>query len=222
MWPKILKDMNICSEIRNYARSGASYKTSTRAEGEERQNLEYQITVSLNDLSNPNGAFEVDNFVPDIVIFALGTNDGTPNDTYESAMSKTVLDSDGYSIDTAATLANLDTTKFCEAARSAFLRTRIAFPYAQFYCVLPIQRANNEVNGGDLNTYLRQMARRYGCVIVDGYAESGIIRDTNVWNSNGSTLKDGLHPNDKGQNMMFRMIYSALKSNYITSSAMNP
>lgn len=222
MWPKILRDMGVCAEIRNYARQGASYKTSSRTEGEERQNLEYQITVALNDLGNPNGAFEVDDFVPDIVIFALGTNDGTPNDTYDDAMTKTVLKSDGYSIDTTATLANLDMSKFCESARSAFMRTRIAFPFAQFYCVLPIQRANNEVIGEALNTYLRQMAERYGCVIVNGFAESGIIRDTNVWNTLGATLKDGLHPNDKGQNMLFRAIYGALKSHYIVTNTMNP
>ncbi len=221
MWPFMLKNLGVFSEIRDYARSGASYKDATRTAGEERQNLSYQITVALNDLDNPNGVFDVDEFVPDIVIFALGTNDGLPNDTYQEAMAKTVLKSDGYSIDTDATLANLDRSKFCEAARSAFLRTRIAFPEAQFYCVLPIQRANDEVNGQNLNTYLREMARRYGCVIIDGYAESGIIRDTNVWNALGATLKDGLHPNDKGQNMMFRMIYGALKSHYIKDNVMN-
>lgn len=221
MWAKMLNDLGICGEIRNYAFSGASYQDAERTAGNERQNLSYQITVALNDLDNPNNVFDVDNFVPDIVIFALGTNDGDPDDTYADAMAKTVLKSDGYSIDTTATLANLDTSKFCEAARKAFLRTRIAFPYAQFYCVLPIQKANDETNGEDLNTDLRHMARRYGCVIIDGFAESGIIRDTNVWNGLGTTLKDGLHPNDKGQNMMFRMIYSALKSHYIKNSVMN-
>lgn len=222
MWPKMLKDMGLCAEVRNYARQGATFKDATRPSGEERQNVSYQITVALNDLSNPHGVFDVDDFVPDIVIFALGTNDGTPNDTYDSAMAKTVLKSDGYSIDTTATLANLDMSKFCEAARSAFLRTRIAFPYAQFFCVLPIQRANNEVNGGDLNTYLSRMAKRYGCVIIDGFAESGMIRDTNNWNALGDTLKDGLHPNDKGQNMLFRAIYGSLISHYVDLEVMNP
>ena len=222
MWPKILKDMGVCAEIRNYARSGASYQDAQRTSGEERQNLSYQITVALNDLDNPNDVFIVDDFVPDIVIFALGTNDGEPDDTCADAMAKTVLKSDGYSIDTTATLANLDMSKFCESARSAFMRTRIAFPFAQFYCVLPIQRANNEVNGEAMNTYLRQMAERYGCVIVNGFAESGIVRDTNNWNALGATLKDGLHPNDKGQNMLFRAIYGSLISHYIVTSTMNP
>ena len=222
MWPKMLRDLGVCAEVRNYARSGASYKDANRAAGEERQNLSYQITVALNDLNNPNNVFSIDNFNPDIVIFALGTNDGTPNDTYADAMAKTVLESDGYSINTNATLAALDKSKFCEAARHAFLRTRIAFPSAQFYCVLPIQRANNETNGGTLNNNLRQIAERYGCIIVNAFAESGIIRDINVWNTLGATLKDGLHPNDIGQNMLFRAIYAALQSHYIVTETMNP
>ena len=215
MWAKILKDSQRCNEIRNYARSGASYKTSTRPSGEERQNLHYQIDVALNDIDNPNNVFVVDHFNPDIIIFALGTNDGTPNDTFESAMNKTVLQNDGYSVDVDATLSALDESKFCESVRKAFMRIKQAFPTAQIYCVLPIQRANNEVNFGTLHEYLKQMAERYGCIIIDGTANSGITRDFNNWNALGTYLKDGLHPNEKGQNMMARMIISSLKAHYI-------
>lgn len=35
------------------------------------------------------------------------------------------------------------------------------------------------------------------------------------------TLKDGIHPNEKGQNMMARMIISALKTHYIPFDGMN-
>jgi len=215
MWPKILRDSQGFAEIRNYARQGASYKTSERTSGEERQNLQYQITVALNDKNNPNDVFEIDNFVPDIVIFALGTNDGTPNDTFESAMSKTVLEEDGCTIDVEATLAALDDTKFCESARKAFLRIKQAFPMAQIYCALPIQRANNDTNWGTLREYLSQMAQRYGCVIIDSTAESGITREFNVWNEVGEYLKDGLHPNDKGQNLLARTILTSLKMHYV-------
>ena len=110
MWAKILLESQFCGEIRNYAYPGAMYRTESRTSGDERQNLHYQITVAMNDLDNPHNVFDVDDYVPDIVIFALGTNDGTPNDTYDSAMEKTVLKSDGYSVDVDATLANLDET----------------------------------------------------------------------------------------------------------------
>lgn len=215
MWPKILKESEPCGEIRNYAESGASYKTGTRESGYERQNLHYQIDVAMNDLDNPNGVFEVDDYVPDIIIFALGTNDGAPNDTYESAMAKTVLKSDNATVDVDATLLALDETKFCESARKAFLRVKQAFPMAQIYCSLPIQRANNEVNFNNTRDVLKKIAERYGCVVIDGTSNSGIIREFNDWNSLGTYLKDGLHPNEKGQNLLARTIIKAIKTHYM-------
>ena len=215
MWAKILKESQFCGEIRNYAYPGAEYKTATRPSGDERMNLHYQIDVALNDLDNPNNVFSVANYVPDIVIFALGTNDGTPNDTYDSAMLKTVLKSDGYSVDVDATLANLDETKFCESARKAYLRIKAAFPMAQIFVVLPIQRSYDEGVFGTLHTYLKQMAERNGAVIIDGAANSGITREFNNRQALGLYLKDGLHPNEKGQNLLARLIISSLKANYM-------
>lgn len=215
MWPKILKDSQPCEEIRNYARSGAGYLTHERPAGEERQNVHYQIDVALNDLDNPHGVFSVNDFQPDIVIFALGTNDGVPNDTYETAMAATVYQSDGVSIDVDATINALDETKFCQSARKAFMRVKRAFPTAQIYCVMPIQRANNDTNLGTLHEYLKKIAERYGCIIIDGTFTSGITRDFNEWNALGTYLKDGLHPNEKGQNLMARMIIGSIKNNFM-------
>jgi lysophospholipase L1-like esterase len=217
MWPKILKEAERFEEIRNYARSGASYKTQTRTAGNERQNVQYQIDVAMNDLDNPNNVFSVDDFVPDIVIFALGTNDGAPNDTYDSAMNATVYT--GTTIDTTATMAALDDTNTIASARKAFMRVKQAFPMAQIYCVLPIQRADNDTNLGTLREYLKQMAQRYGCIIVDGTFDSGITREFNVSGGLGMYLKDGLHPNEKGQNLMARMIIASLKSHYVPFGA---
>lgn len=213
MWAKILKENQNFKEIRNYAYTGASYKTQTRAAGDERQNVQYQIDVAMNDLDNPHNVFAVNDFVPDIVIFALGTNDSAPNDTYDSAMSATVFS--GATIDTSATMAALDETKTIASARKAFMRIKQAFPMAQIYCVMPIQRADNDTNLGTLHEYLKQMAQRYGCIIIDGTYDSGITRDFNVSGGLGTYLKDGLHPNEKGQNLMARMILTSLKTHFI-------
>ena len=214
MWPKILKENQPCGEIRNYAFAGASYKTISREAGYERQNVQYQIDIALNDIDNPNNVFSVNHFTPDIVIFALGTNDGTPADTYADAMNATVYGGDGVSIDVDATLAALNDTKTIASARKAFLRIKKAFPMAQIYCVLPIQRADNETNWLTLREYLSEMAERYGCIIIDGTAQSGITRDFNTWLGLGYYLKDGLHPNEKGQNLIARLIISELLSKY--------
>ena len=58
------------------------------------------------------------------------------------------------------------------------------------------------------------MAERYGCIIIDGTFDFGITRDFNNWNAIGTYLKDGLHPNEKGQNLMARGIISSLESHF--------
>lgn len=53
-------------------------------------------------------------------------------------------------------------------------------------------------------------------IVIDGSAECGIIRELEDGTSAGASLKDGLHPNEKGQNMMARMIISAINSHYVS------
>ncbi|MBR3612336.1 MAG: SGNH/GDSL hydrolase family protein, partial [Bacteroidaceae bacterium] len=214
MWPYLMTKYLSCSDVRNYAQNGASYTERERESGYERQNLSYQVKLALNDRTNPNGAFTTDgDFVPDVIIFALGTNDGNPNDTYDSAMAKTVTLADGKTFDVEATLANLDVTKTCEAMRYAFLKVKQAFPQSLCLCVLPIQRANTENLG--INDVLEKMAKRYSIKIVDGYSELGVVRDLEIWNGFGTNLKDGLHPNDKGQKLYTRMMVNAIKNNWL-------
>ena len=214
MWPVLMTKYLPCADVRNYAMPGASYKEQARDVGNERQNLSYQIELALNDVSNPYGVFPTaGDFVPDIIIFALGTNDGTPNDTYESAMKKTVMSADGQCFDVDATLANLNLVNTCEAIRYAFIKIKRAFPQSLCLCVLPIQRANCEQPA--INEALRKMANRYSMKVIDGYSELGIVRDLEVCNGLGENLKDGLHPNDKGQRLYTRMMVSAIKNNWL-------
>lgn len=220
-WPNLLPNVLGCKDIRNYAYSGASYKDQERANGLEFQNLSYQIQVALNDVSNPNNVFPSVNYSPDIVIFALGTNDGSPNDTPESALSKIVLSEDGYSIDVDSTIASLNKGNFCESAMWAFLTVKKAFPMALGFCVLPIQRANSEANTQELHGYLSKMARRYGFIVIDGAYETGIVRDLEVCDGLGTMLKDGLHPNEKGQNLLCRAILTAIRRYYLPFAGMN-
>ena len=218
-WAKILERYFRCSDLRNYALSGASYKDAVRSSGNERQNVSYQITLALNDAENPNGVFPTAGaFVPDIVFFALGTNDGVPNDTYDSAMAKTVYKEDGVTIDYEATLAALDTSKFGEAVRKAFMRVRKQWPAALYFCILPLQRVAREQQ--PLNELLKQMAQRYSMIVVDGATEMGVVRDFEVGSSFGAFLKDGLHPNKDGQKLFARLVINAIKNNWVDMSMM--
>lgn len=207
MWVKILKDIRDCGEIRNYALSGAMYQTRVRTEGNERQNVHYQIDVAFNDLNNPNGVFEVDDFIPNIVIFALGVNDSNPTDTFESAIS-TPYD-------------ELDTTNFNASVRKAFMRIKSQFPMAQIFVSMPIQSANSVLYDTQKYVDLKRMSERYGCIVIDGAREFGIVTDFEVNGSTGVYLKDGLHPNELGQNLMARGIIKALEQHYMPFDNMN-
>ena len=220
MWPKLLRDLCAPLEVRNYAKSGARIVTFQNSDNTDnlRQNLSYQVDLSLNDLTNPNDVFKVSDFTPDIIIFAIGTNDVTPNDTYDIAMEKTVDDS-GY-VNVEETLSNLDTTYFNQALRYNFLRLKNKFPYAQFYFVLPIQRRTTKNLDEQKILDITKMCKAYSINIIDGAGQIGIISDLSK--NVDIYFKDGLHPNDKGQNLMARTIIKTLENNYFDMSDMNP
>lgn len=196
-------------ELRNYAKAGASYKDDADIGDWSRLSIAEQVLIAINDKDNPQNVWSEADFVPDVIIFAAGTNDGEPNDTPETALAKIVYDEDG-SVNTTSTLAALDRSKFCEAVMWSMLKIRIEFPYALGLCVLPIQRCANDVPFGNVNTYLTTMARRYGFIPVDGISECGIIKDNNKKGASGDTLSDGLHPNTYGAKMMARMMTQAI------------
>lgn len=220
LWSYLISRYIKCSDLRNYALSGASYRTRNPAQGMERQNLVTQLEIAVNDINNPNGVFPTEGaFVPDIIIFALGTNDGTPTGTYDAAMAKTVMNQAGTAVDVDATLANLDTTITCDAIRFAFLKIRKYFPQSLCFCVLPIQRQSSAKP--NINDVLEQFAKRYSIKVIDGAAEVGIVQDFETYNALGANLKDGLHPNEKGQNLMTRAIVTAVRNNWLEEDYLN-
>lgn len=215
MWSAILKDSYNFKEVRNYALSGATWKGDL---SNARASSYSQITIALNDLNNPNGIFNQDSFTPDIVIFALGINDSSSNDTYEDAMNKTILIEGTNNIDVDATLNNLDHSKLNESIRWSLLKIKSQFPFAQVYVSLPLQCAKDRtVYGSTLVSDIRKMAERCGCIVIDSTNEVGIIPEGNFYNDGtkiGITLQDGLHPNAIGQQMLARAIIGKLNSCY--------
>ena len=213
MWSYIFNEMYALKEMRNYARSSATWQITDRTE--DRINAVSQVTIALNDKNNPNGVFNQSVFNPDIIVFALGVNDGAPNDTYEEAMSKTVYVSETSVIDVDATLANLDKTKFNQAMRWSLLRVKKEWLSAQIFVSLAISGGTGNSNyRTSINDAIIKMAQRCGCIVIDSAQNSGIIPEGNS-NGAGQTLADGLHPNDLGCKMLARCIISKIDSCYM-------
>lgn len=188
-WPSFALPLLRISSFKNYAKSGATYKDASG--GSTRQDLSEQINMAIKDSANDDA---------NIIIMALGTNDGAANiGSYDAAMSKTTLDS-------------LDRGNLYEALRWAMWTLRAKYPNAKFFVGLPIQRTDRE-QPEDLLTAIKKMAHRYNFIIIDATNKSGIVRDFEVAGANGLFLSDGLHPNAAGSEKL-----GALYANEILAS----
>ena len=220
-WTRIMYDKVAPKELRCYAQSQAKYPfdDSLYATG-KRKCATYQVQLAINDADNPNGIFPQDDFVPDVIIFALGTN-GSLNDTYESALAKTVMQTGANSnlVDIDATMNNLDIYNYMEAMRWCYMAVKKKWSKAQLFQIIPPQKGTSNDFVGTTNTKYEEqvkMAKYYGATIVDIRGESGICRDFQA-----DTLMDTLHPNATGHNLYARCMIKAVEKAYMDVDDMN-
>ncbi len=186
-WPDYAYPMLKMASLRNYARSGASFR-------------EYAGQLQWQKMSTQVAAALAYNVKPSIVVVACGTNDGTANlGDYATAMSK-------------ANLSDLDMSKTAEAMRWCFWKLAEGFPNAKIFAVLPLQRADFESEDRQpLLDLIRKMAERYGIVVIDAHHQSGIVKDFEKVNQPGRDLLDGLHPGPTGQLKLALLIVAIVK-----------
>lgn len=185
-WPLFAKDMLAMATLKNYARSGASFR-------EYSGQLTWQKITTQVNTAVTNGE------TPDFVVLACGTNDGVSNlGSYTTAMTKT-------------SLATLDLSLTIEAIRWAMWSIRTNWPLAVCFAGLPTQRADFETATQQaLYDAVTAMARRYNFVLVDATAQSGIVKDFEVNGSSGRHLYDGLHPNVVGQQLLANLYVASI------------
>ena len=137
-------------------------------------------------------------------------------------MAKTIMASNNIDINVEATLANLDKTQSLEAMRYMLMKIRQTFPTALPIYINPPQ---NDYNTDDQRRNAREqfhlMAQRYGFVELDGYSLIGIVRDFEKRDTPAMLTKDGLHPNEKGQNIYATRVASFIKRYYIPHTNLN-
>ena len=223
MWPNLIRRVLDVKEMRNYALAGAHFYTPSQTPSNPRIKLLYQVQVALNDLSNPNGVFPNNDFSPDIVIVACGINDGNiASGAFESAMNKTIMKSGDTGVDVQATMNNLNQSNPLEAMRYVCMLLKQEFPTALFLYVNPLQQtySTNEARLA-AREELRKMAEQYDFINLDGFGQFGVVRDFETQEEVGLLTKDGLHPNEKGQNLYARNIVQAIKRFYFPLNQFN-
>lgn len=141
--------------------------------------------------------------VPDIFVFAMGTNDGTIG-TIEDALNG--KDANDLSAEVRRTMAG--------GARWAIQKIIETYPNCRVYVSAPIQRADETANekGLQKTDILRGICNGLSVGFFNTFGECGITEKLET--GTGRYLRDGLHPDTEGQKLMGRYLAKEIRNNY--------
>lgn len=141
--------------------------------------------------------------VPDIFVFAMGTNDETIGTIEDALNGKDVND---LPAEVRRTMAG--------GARWAIQKIIETYPNCRVYVSAPIQRANETANkkGLQKTDILRGICNGLSVGFFNTFGECGITEKLET--GTGKYLRDGLHPNTEGQKLMGRYLAKEIRNNY--------
>ena len=139
--------------------------------------------------------------VPDVFAFAFGTNDALEciGDASAALTGKTLEDNEAIDLFTEA-----------GAARWCIQRIYEEFPACRIFVLTPIQTADPVHNAKNEKVCenLKQIAGGMSVQLVDCFHNCGICEKFEVIGGQGKYLRDGLHPDEPGQQLEGR--YAAM------------
>lgn len=140
---------------------------------------------------------------PDIFAFSMGTNDTNYGNAQEALEGK---DLPATNSDVMFTMAG--------AARWAIQKIISTYPNCRVFVLSPIQSSDKERNTNNLSKIeiLKEICQGLSVQFIDMYSNCGISEK--LENGTGIYLRDGLHPNDKGQKLMGAYASSFIRNNY--------
>lgn len=139
---------------------------------------------------------------PDVFVFSLGTNDNNIGSAIDALHP--------------SELSGVDITTMAGAARWSIETMMQEYPDCRFFLCTPIQtgsKEHNELNEKKIEI-LKEICKAYNVQVIDCYSESGIIQQFEKWGEKGRYLRDGLHPDKEGQELMGRYIAKEIRNNY--------
>lgn len=138
---------------------------------------------------------------PDVFVFAMGTNDSNLGSAEEALKGKT--------------LDEVDVTTMAGGARWAIQTILEHYPKCRVFVCTPIQTgdvAHNDINRKKIEI-LRQLCQALSVQLIDCYSNVGITEKFEQPGGRGRYLKDGLHPDVEGQQLMGRYIAKEIRNN---------
>lgn len=182
-----------------------SYSRSTvfDPEGDEKTQGYYERCVNLHDNTGENAGEE-----PDIIIVYMGINDFSycreALGSYADIDFQKLIQGDTY----------IQPTTTCEAYAIMLHKLSNRYPDAEVYCfTLPAKKNfqnNEEAIFIKYNNSIKQIAERYGCIVVDAYNDTGILKYKEL---NEMYLADGVHPNKNGMDALTASFINAFNKN---------
>ena len=141
--------------------------------------------------------------VPDIFVFAMGTNDSTIGIVADALNGK---DPDALSAAVRQTMVG--------GARWAIQKIITTYPNCRVYISAPIQTADAMANakGLEKSIALKEISNSLSVGYFNTFGECGITEK--VESGTAPYLSDGLHPNAAGQQLMGKYLAKEIRNNY--------
>ena len=141
--------------------------------------------------------------VPDIFVFAMGTNDSTIGTVADALNGK---DPDALSAAVRQTMVG--------GARWAIQKIITTYPNCRVYISAPIQIADATANakGLEKSIALKEISNSLSVGYFNTFGECGITEK--VESGTAPYLSDGLHPNAAGQQLMGKYLAKEIRNNY--------
>lgn len=140
-----------------------------------------------------------------------GTNAGTNPDVIAVYLGINDFDG-GVSVDTFKTSYDTMISKIVAKYNNAENSTSADI---YLFTLLPNKVKQDTATLLAYNTAIREIAEKYGCTVVDLYANSGITADNMASYTNAS---DCLHPNMAGMDKMTECFWNVLYNKYVTNA----
>lgn len=144
---------------------------------------------------------------PDIFAFAMGTNDSKEyfGDPERALMGKSLENNEDVDIFTEA-----------GAMRWCIQKIQEHYPECRIFVLTPLQTAMPEHNEKTVQQLdiMRRMCQGMSVQMIDCYSGCGICEKYEVISGEGRYLRDGLHPEVKGQILEGRFAAKEIRNNY--------
>lgn len=178
--------------------SGGWQPTEDKQELQMRHNNVSKVHIQKFIAEVENGTYPV----PDVFVFSMGTNDHNLGSAEEALKGKT--------------LDEVDVTTLAGGARWAIQTIQKHYPKCRVFICTPIQTGSPEHNARNLQkiAILRELCQALSVQLIDCYAYSGITEKFEQPSGRGRYLRDGLHPDKEGQELMGRYISKEIRNNF--------